>query len=274
MKKLFIIGCDRSGTTVLARNIALRTRAIFLPEMQFLGEIINVSRAQINDSNMQHLFKPFSPYCVDMLSNLKNIHTLEAAFKHVYEKIGINLNENLDLYLDHTPWADKYLDEELISNDVFFIHVIRNGNDVVQSIMSQKWGANTIYYGQKYWSNRVLEIKKFLSDKNSIEIFYDDYLNNAENVIKTIINFLDVSEIAYCQSNDKMKLSNRYAKQHMSINSKKIVKKHHKFVDYSYHANYINLMKNLFGVEIKFRKLPRIKLFFIKIYEAIAGAFK
>ena len=70
-------------------------------------------------------------------------------FKNFYDLIGIELDDSLDYYLDHTPWSDLSIPTDFIDEQTYFIHVLRDGEDVSKSIKLQYWGPNTTYTSQK-----------------------------------------------------------------------------------------------------------------------------
>lgn len=257
MKKVFILGCDRSGTTAFARRLASKTNTIFLPEMQFIGDLLMHSTSESFGDVSPHLFNQFNAYKFDKKEiSKRNIKETDDVFKNFYDLIGIELDDSLDYYLDHTPWSDLSIPTDFIDEQTYFIHVLRDGEDVSKSLKLQYWGPNTTYTSQKYWGQRIFEIENFLKGKKGMTILHKDLIESPEKILKKVIAFLNVNEIENSESTKYFKLHKKDQKHHANIFRDDFSKKssNNKFVKTS-DIRFYFYYKKYFSKKIYFKKM-------------------
>jgi hypothetical protein len=74
-----------------------------------------------------------------------------------------------------------------------FIHIIRDGRDVAQSVLKMDWGPNDIIEAAEWWRDHVRLgrcMGKMLPPDRYMEIRYEDLVLDTENNLRRICDFL------------------------------------------------------------------------------------
>lgn len=172
---VFIVGCPRSGTSVIAWSLARHSKLWVSAESDFLAELI----AQVKKIYSTGTRRGAQHWLV------KEDISLEAFM--MFAGLGINAlytkQSNSRRWIEQTPLYTMYIHEiGIMFPEVKFIHIIRDGRDVVNSMLKsgfpQKWSKdftfacktwlkyvnNALNY-QKAFPHRICEIKlETLSD--------------------------------------------------------------------------------------------------------------
>jgi len=235
MKHVFITGCPRSGTTMLASMLGNGSSCVTTPESDFFidfiykhlpEESLAVKKTDlISFLNNNYRFKQWniSPNKIKNLpekveySNFNTIieNTLKQFFKNHSE-----ITEKEITRIDHTPSSIKYFD---ILNDFFpeskFIFIVRDPRAVYASVKGLDWGANTplklseiwieyaaIYFSlQKMYPNRIHLIK------------YEDVLTNAKLELNKSCDFIGITYSDLLLEGNGFKIPGYTASQHALV---------------------------------------------------------
>jgi hypothetical protein len=206
---IFIIGAQRSGTTLLRYILSSHPRIYIPPESNFIpryfGEspdgIIPRERAiRIVEGILKYRMffkdwvneKPDAVQFVDSLPSLTPAIILDALY-----------SQYAGLY-DSTRWGDKspiycdYIDLlESIFPNAQFIHIIRDGRDVALSMVRAynrpRFFYVDIFYASVVWRQRVENARRSgqsIRPEKYYELHYENLVSNPEEEIKKICNFL------------------------------------------------------------------------------------
>lgn len=206
----FIIGSGRSGNTLL-RSILSGNSDISIPpesyRLPFAIKRFHIS----NNRDWKELF----PEVLDEFKNCKEFYTwdinlqdvhnrldsiaeskrtLSNIFDELYCTYSEKHNPDSKLWGDKTPLNTLYLD--WISS-VFpqskFIHIIRDGRDVVSSYLEMK-RYSSVDEASKRWNHSINFAQRFGSKigESYMEIRYESLVNKPKEVIMEVCNFLDV----------------------------------------------------------------------------------
>ena len=167
---LFIMGTQRSGTTLLTRILSAH------PDIFIQNEL--------------DLPKVFA----DSTSN-------SSVIKGIRDQVFIETGKKLeDLVNDQTVWGlkDPQLTEYIDVLRKFlpeskFIVIVRDGRGVTNSYMENKWGLGTnAYYGAIRWKREVMEQLTFMKEmpENFLFIRYEDIVVDLESSIRKVCEFL------------------------------------------------------------------------------------
>jgi hypothetical protein len=96
-------------------------------------------------------------------------------------------------------WGDKsdYLDRLYLIHRVFpnakFIHIIRDGRDVAQSVLKLKWGPDDVIRAAEWWNNHVWVGRRMgaiLGPEQYLEVRYERLVTNPEEQLRRCCEFL------------------------------------------------------------------------------------
>jgi hypothetical protein len=209
---VFIVGVDRSGTTLL--NMMLdshpdmlityeqRTIIKFYENIATYGDLcfeenrIALITDILSDENVKLNFPNVSVSDFD----LNECKTFGDIIKNLY---GLELTKQGKLI-----WGDKdpiYTQHIEILNEIFpnakFIHLIRDGRDVALSLITKRWGPTTFTNAIKYWERTIQmtrRLLRMLDSTQTIELKYEDLVTDPEGNLRNLCVFLKL------EYNDKM----------------------------------------------------------------------
>lgn len=212
IRSAFIVGCPRSGTTLLQAMLSTHPEVISLPETHFFDRLRSQDRVKhrlgISD-------KP------DVENSLKQLQDRYLTFPVIEEKrmksaflyrhhIGLfrAVLDNYALQRGAEVWVEKtpnhlhylYLIEKHFSQSLF-IHVIRNGFDTIASLYKasnqypESWGGvRTLDQSIFRWKHDVNYQKTFLKKPGHFFCRYEDIISDKnEAVLKMICDHLHIS---------------------------------------------------------------------------------
>jgi len=228
---LFILGNNRSGTSLLRLILTCHEEIVIPPESHFLLWNYDKYRSWRPGNGYEN-------FLFDLFNSTKfetwglNKQELESFLKFrkptsyselcadIYIYFGIKQNKRASLWGDkNSLWVEKMPILYLLYKNAKFIHIIRDGRDVAASYLDlNQYSEPRHKYFPKLptqieqiaetWSNNVLSISRFLSQvpaHNHIEIKYEDLICENEKVINAILNFLNLplspSVFAYYEIN-------------------------------------------------------------------------
>ena len=202
----FIIGVDRSGTTLLSLMLDTHSEIAIPNESHFFIKYyqlfyhteafssITFKKSLVNDilnePYVQKWEAHLSPEDIDFSICTGLAQTIDAIFTAYAQK------RQKKIWGDKTPEYVTHLD---ILNRMFpscrFIHLVRDGRDVAASIVKQWWGANDFLSAIRSWARRVEISTKMLGmlpQERYLTLRFEDLLQNPEAEIKKITRFLGV----------------------------------------------------------------------------------
>jgi len=179
---IFIIGCPRSGTTLVRvildshQNICSGPEAHLIEKLKSFNEKVNKN------------WKNLEPYKLTKEEYLKNLGNVFSSFQESYTK-----SKDKKRWAEKTPDNIFYVDFiNQLFPDCQFINIIRDGRDVVCSF-KERWGRKSILNAMKNWNKSIelsFEYKKKFSKDRYLEVRYEKLVNSPEIETKKIIDFL------------------------------------------------------------------------------------
>lgn len=195
-KLIFIGGCERSGTTFCASRLGAYQNVIVLPESQFLAQSVrNISSfdtlADVMNfwaSDLRFQIWGVSIKCLDVDATLEctpaNLKELFMELVEVYARAH-GQNE-FDYIADHTPsnmWNAFTLGS--FFEDSLFVHLVRDGRAVANSVLNLDWGPNTILEASTWWLSRIgmsISNESRLGSRCT-RVYYEEFIKNEEAVL-------------------------------------------------------------------------------------------
>ena len=201
----FIVGCSRSGTTLLQVLLDAHPHIAIPPEsliFAHFAEIFDCYGDLGKESNLHALVK-------DILDDERiKRWGLGISVAHFCERLrdfsvrGV-IEHLFQLYAEKegkTRWGDKtpehvfFLKEiKTVFPEARLIHLVRDGRDVAESLMRVFFGPNTIDRAALAWEKSVLTFREFKSHLKSteyLEIHYENLVRSPEQELKKIFDFL------------------------------------------------------------------------------------
>lgn len=182
-KPIFIVGSPRSGTTVM-RYILDGHPQIFCPYVEtflfnrlhptFNGHIWNY---QLSKSLFSR--KDYLQWLRDFILQFFANYGIMCGKQRFAEKTPSH-TEAMDLIKETFP-------------DALFIHMIRNGKDVVRSLMRMEWAPNNTEANARTWVKSVNTAREFANSfpkEDYLEVRLENLRNDFENQVKQICAFI------------------------------------------------------------------------------------
>lgn len=217
-QRIFLVGCPRSGTTLLQSLLAAHPQIASFPESHFF-KYLTPSRPWMRSLGIASRW--VQPRLKEFLQEIGQeiyISSLpkNAIFRHQYVKVFIEFLDTLTVQQNKTLWLEKtpehlhYIDYiEKVVPGAKFIHIIRNGSDVVASLYEvtrkySHWGKVIAPQTQK--SSNAWEIDRCihqwiqdtkmsytqLNKPNHILVKYEQLVDDPYSILMKVCKFIEV----------------------------------------------------------------------------------
>jgi len=208
-ERFFLVGCPRSGTTLLQSLIVAHSQIASFPESKFFQKIIP-SQSIYEKFNLAPVTarKVFNSFLDDIESSeLKILLPATAIFIPQYVTSFIKALDTVTLQQQKSYWLEKTPEHlrrinaiEKLVDGAKFIHIVRNGVDVVASLyeMTQKyphiWGhPRSLDRYVKRWESDVLISSHHLHKPNHLLVRYESLLADPLLTLGEICEFIGVA---------------------------------------------------------------------------------
>lgn len=207
-ERIFLVGCPRSGTTLLQSAIAAHSQILSFPESKFFHYLINPN------SKRYQLMLPTKKARATLLQFLKEIDYSNqkplsklVIFVPQYVRYFLNVLDELTIQQGKNCWLEKtplHIQRinciEKFVPQAKFIHLVRNGADVVASLYEvsnlhpETWGKpRSIDCCIDRWINDVSISQQHLYKPNHLLVRYENVVANPQLELEKICNFLNVA---------------------------------------------------------------------------------
>lgn len=197
---VFIIGCGRSGTTLLKDLLNSSSEIKFPPESHFLLEFYKLYGDPKTEQDalriMSRLRKHyrFRRFHLDIKDEeIKDFRSYSAFIDYIYHKFADKYEA--PRWGEKTPHYVKNVDDILkLFPHAKFIHIIRDGRDVALSLIAREWGPNNIYCAAKHWKSYVsagLRANEKLGD-SCLQMKYEDLLAHPKETMQKVAKFIGI----------------------------------------------------------------------------------
>lgn len=202
---LFVLGCPRSGTTLLAQLLE-RTRWGEPAETHFITKYARRlhrwpdlrDRRQFDDLVKRILTeRPVQQWRVEV--DLGELYARLERFD--YAEIVDQICMLRSAKLGFASWGDKtphfILDVDFLARlfaDARFLYIVRDGRDVALSLMQKPWGPGTLYHCARYWKRCNAEspaIDRLRANGQLHELRYEDLLEEPMAHTRAVYDFLE-----------------------------------------------------------------------------------
>jgi hypothetical protein len=209
-KLVFLVGCPRSGTTLLQSLLASHPEIFSLVETKFFEHVVPMHEKK------RYLFGIASRQAKGKLNRFfdeinypeykerlpKGIASIGHYTRSFFDGIdGITCESGKSIFLEKTPAHLKYLkyiERHLPNSKV--IHIVRDGRDVVASFYdlvkkdAAIWGSQgrNLDYCIDEWLTSIQISSNYKHKKNHIIVSYEKLILEAEATLKKLCYFLEL----------------------------------------------------------------------------------
>ncbi|PSB46643.1 polysaccharide deacetylase [filamentous cyanobacterium Phorm 6] len=200
MKRIFVLGSPRSGTTILQSLLAAHPEVISFPESKFFHYLLYDQFAGKLPSRMEAFFKDEikRPELLKNFDDSQTVETKTTWFVGVLD--GLAMEQNKSIWLEKTPEHMYFIEDiERLLPDAKFIHILRNGMDTIASMykatrsFNHLWGAGwDLNHCIGRWEHAMLTSHKYVKKSNHILVRYEEILDNKTKILGEICNFMGI----------------------------------------------------------------------------------
>lgn len=235
---IFLVGCPRSGTTLLQSLLTAHPQIVSFPESHFFLKL--TANRSLWRRKLGSISPQLKPHLQSFFHELKHEEMQEYMPKFnlsLESHIGafvkvldiLTAQEGRALWLEKTPRHLQHIEcIERFLPDAKFIHIIRNGSDVVASLyeVTQKYpelwqGSRDIDTCISRWIGDVEISFNYLDSENHMLVRYEDLVEYTSPLLKQLcefigIDFVDVMLEKYGRAAKQISLSSEVWKDSVS----------------------------------------------------------
>ncbi|MBV6517713.1 MAG: hypothetical protein DCC43_00585 [Candidatus Brocadia sp.] len=280
---IFIVGCYRSGTSLM-RLILNSHPKIYIPEetqfIPIIGAKLHEYGDLLKDNNLLRLMNEINKYLKFSWRGWNKLPSPEVILKRLkkrtFQDIVMRINTYFNTKSTVEIWGDKtplYVNSILFLGKLFpgskFINMVRDGRDVMVSAFKAKLGGTNLTEISLEWDECILNgilAEKYFGPERVKTVRYEDLVSDPKKILSSICDFLNIgyeeSMIQYYTTSDAQVLSR--SKHHSNIVKpissdsvgvyKKVLKHDQRKALESYMGN--TLMTYGYDLEFDFQLLP------------------
>jgi hypothetical protein len=198
MRKFFLVGCPRSGTTAIQQALNRHPGIVIPPETEFFSLIMGYLRfsAWGQRRHLRHIAADLQIDVPMPAHRLRSPHEARAVFDDLAARYVHRLGRHgVVCFGDKTPHHLPHLPRILAAYpDAKIILAYRDGRDVALSLNKVPWGPPNLYAAFSIWLKMCRWHKWALEQKNLqlLCIRYEDLAVNPEKELRRITDFLGV----------------------------------------------------------------------------------
>lgn len=212
VNRVLIVGSPRSGTSLLQSLVGGHPTIKSFPETHIFYNLYRNKLHKLFKITPTHSYKELNKI-IEELTNKSldpgytkwNLITHSKFINAAFELLdNVTLSHNKSVWSEKTPLHLHCIKQlEAVNPNLLFIHIIREGKNVVKSSYSlakrypkSSWGKHaTLEYWINRW-NQDLEISShFMSKSNHMMITYNDLIDNTYQTLNNIFDFLTISKV-------------------------------------------------------------------------------
>lgn len=201
MKRIFLLGCPRSGTTMLQSLLAAHPEVISFPESKFFHYLLYNKFAGKLPGRMEAFFKDEinRPELLQDFDDSQTVATKVSWFVGVLD--GLAAEQNKSIWLEKTPEHIYFIEDiQRFLPDAKFIHILRNSMDTIASLHEATrsshdlWGPGwDLNHCITRWKEARLISHKYAKKSNHILVNYEEIVDNRVKKLKEICDFMGVA---------------------------------------------------------------------------------
>lgn len=219
MRRTFVVGCPRSGTTIVQALLARHPAIFTLPETAFFEQLHGELDWRWGDALAQpsrrrwrqrigftrrHARESFAALHEQLTGRLPSssapilTETLSRRFMRLLDQSAEAAGRQM--WLEKTPNHLLYISEiETLASDARFIHVVRRGADVLASLIDVYlrfendivFGGGTVHWARR-WNRAIAIHGQHVGRANHHFVFLEDLVHHPDAEWSRLCTFLDL----------------------------------------------------------------------------------
>ena len=193
MEKFFIVGCPRSGTTMVQQALNRHSRIAVPPETKYFFSFFGHPRKQ----QARHVERLNADLNVRLPAPLKRVSSVEegrAWYEHMARQyVDRNVRKSVAFFGEKTPEHTGLLPSvRLLFPDAKVLVLYRDGRDVASSLSRMPWMSPDLYVNFIVWMyyNRIVREERLAERPNLYFARYEDIVADPEREFRAILRFL------------------------------------------------------------------------------------
>jgi hypothetical protein len=195
MNKFFVVGCPRSGTTMVQQALNRHSRIAIPPETKYFFSFLGHSRKK----QARHIKRLNDDLHVNLPEPTSRIRTDEdgrAFFDEIARQYVRNFpNKEVTCFGEKTPEHTGHLHRiRQLFPDAKILVLYRDGRDVALSLTKTPWMHAGLYTSFMVWLyyQRLIDEARNSGENNLYFARYEDIVNNPESEFGGILDFLEL----------------------------------------------------------------------------------
>lgn len=226
LNPIFVVGYDRSGTTMLGSMLGAHPDAFCGPESHFVGTLapaapaLSPAEAERLADRLTREFR-FRLWC--RMGASPPAPPWPATYAEFMRRIAESLASRFGkagarFWVNHTPKHVLFLDRLFLHfPDAKVIHIVRDGRATAASLMPLDWGPNDPVEAAKRWAERVragLAAERRFGPDRIARVRYEDLVGEPEAEIRRLLAFVGLDFVRACLAGDKSAIPGYSATTH------------------------------------------------------------
>lgn len=208
-ERIFMVGCPRSGTTLSQSLLAAHPEIASFPECHFFRLLFSnrtriYSKLKLASPRAKSQFEQYLQEIGhdEMRQYIPNFALFPSRYFRAYIKVldALTQEQGKSIWIEKTPENIRYIDYiEKWLKGAKFIHIIRNGADVVASLYEitrkhpDKWrGGWSLDRCIRRWAEDVQLSHSYLQKPNHTLVKYEELVDQPRPVLEELCKFIDV----------------------------------------------------------------------------------
>lgn len=219
IKRLFLVGCPRSGTTLLQSMLVGHSKIVSFPETRFFPRTLPInpllrrlklygskSRAIVQEFLEENDCRTITPFKDSQTSRWVTHNTwcrelIEVIDQIIRQKTPDDINHETIWGLEKSPRHLHYVSSiDQARQENKYLHLLRYGPDVVASMYlvtnryPEQWnGKRSVRKCIQWWNHSMRASLKYCESPNHFFVVYDQLVKSPEKVLQPVCNFLHLN---------------------------------------------------------------------------------
>ena len=206
--RCFIVACPRSGTTILQSLLAAHPAIVSFPETNFFPrlfprppEVCPEGMASLRAHKLLHRLLAATGH-EDLADRVPGVHEPIGAYVSAFVDLldTLTLREGGSVWVEKTPQHLRFVDLiETTVPEARFVHIVRDGRDVVASLYAvshehpESWGGQLdLSTCVRRWLKAMRRTRRHLAKPNHVCVRYHELLRDPEAELSRLCHFLGV----------------------------------------------------------------------------------